>query len=49
LARQLWKGGPPPDFTWTSYLHPAHVLAWVALLLLAADVAIELARRRRSP
>jgi hypothetical protein len=51
LVRQLRHGGPPADFTWVTYYTPAHVLAWIALVLLGADVVIELAMRRtvRSP
>ena len=46
LARQVWRGGPPPDFEWPTFFQPAHVLAWVAVSLLAADVVVEIARRR---
>ena len=48
-ARQAWKGGPPADFTWVTYFTVAHVLAWLALMLLAADVVVELTARRAPP
>ncbi|MDQ3147541.1 MAG: discoidin domain-containing protein, partial [Actinomycetota bacterium] len=46
LARQAWKGGLEPNFEWPSYFGVSHVLAWVAILLLSADVVVELARRQ---
>ena len=49
LARQVFHGGPPADFTWVTYFEPAHVLAWIALVFLAADVVIELVLRRSPP
>jgi hypothetical protein len=48
VARQLHHG-PPADFTWVTYFTPAHVLAWIALVLLGVDVVIELALRRSPP
>jgi hypothetical protein len=49
VLRQLWGGGVRADFTWPTAFDLAHYLAWVALLLLAADVVIELVNRRRPP
>ncbi len=49
VLRQGWKGGFRPDFTWPSAFDAAHVLAWVAVLLLATDVVVELIQRRRPP
>ena len=48
VARQAWKGGIRSDFTWPSAFDLSHVLAWVAVLLLATDVVLELLLRRRS-
>jgi arabinofuranan 3-O-arabinosyltransferase len=47
IARQSWKGGIRSDFTWPSAFDVSHVLAWVAVLLLATDVVLELLLRRR--
>jgi len=49
VLRQLWRGGLRADFTWPTAFDLAHYLAWVALLLLAADVVIEVVNRRRAP
>ena len=48
VVRQGWKGGLRPDFTWPTAFDAAHYLAWVAILLLAADVVLELVQRRRA-
>jgi arabinofuranan 3-O-arabinosyltransferase len=48
LARQAWRGGVRADFTWPTAFDLAHYLAWVAVLLLAADVVLELVLRRRT-
>jgi arabinofuranan 3-O-arabinosyltransferase len=45
LAKQAWKGGVGSDFTWPSAFHASHNLAWVAILLLATDVVVELVLR----
>ncbi|HUF32487.1 MAG TPA: alpha-(1-_3)-arabinofuranosyltransferase family protein [Acidimicrobiales bacterium] len=37
----------PPDFGWPSFFETAHILAWLALLLLLTDVLVAWARRRR--
>ena len=49
IARVLWRGGPPPNFTWPSYFGHAHRLAWFAVLLLAADVFVGWFSRRYAP
>jgi hypothetical protein len=46
VARQAWHGGVRADFTWPTAFDLSHFLAWVALLLLATDVAAELVLRR---
>ena len=48
VVRQLW-GGLRADFTWPTAFDLAHYLAWVAILLLAVDVVIEVVNRRRPP
>jgi arabinofuranan 3-O-arabinosyltransferase len=35
-----------PDFGWTDYLQPAHVLAWCGLVLLALMLVVDWRRRR---
>jgi hypothetical protein len=49
LARQAWRGGLPPDFEWPAYFSRSHVLAWIAVLLVTADVVIGLVLARRRP
>ncbi len=46
VARQEWKS-VAAGFTWPSAFDPAHFLAWVAVILLATDVVVELVLRRR--
>ena len=48
VARQAWHGGVRADFTWPTAFDLAHFLAWVALLLLAVDVVVEVVLRRRT-
>jgi hypothetical protein len=36
------------QFEWPTRFHTAHVLAWLAVSLLAADALVELVRRRRA-
>lgn len=45
VARQFFAGHPP-DFGWPSNFEPAHTLAAVAVVLLAADVVVSWLRRR---
>ena len=45
LAKQ-WRNHYPPDFGWPGFFAPAHHLAWIGLLLIAASVAAGAARRR---
>jgi len=40
------RNGYRPEFGWPTYFELAHVLAWVAILLLATDVVVELVRAR---
>ena len=47
VAREAWHGGVRHDFTWPTAFDAAHFLAWVAVLLLATDVVVELVLRRR--
>ena len=42
------SGGLRSDFTWPSAFDVSHVLAWVAVVLLATDVVLELLLRRRT-
>jgi hypothetical protein len=35
-----------PQFEWPTRFHRAHVIAWAAVCLLAADALVELVRRR---
>ena len=46
VGRQWWGEGPSADFTWPARFHSSHLLAWLALLLLSADVVIGRAVRR---
>ena len=49
-AVQQYRYRYPPEFEWPTFFHRAHVLGWVAVTLLAADVLVELAGpRRREP
>jgi arabinofuranan 3-O-arabinosyltransferase len=35
-----------PDFGWPEHFYPSHVMAWIAILFLLADVVVGWARRR---
>jgi len=48
IAKQL-RNHYPPDFGWPGFFRPAHVLAWIGLLLIVASVAAGAARRRAAP
>ena len=48
LAEQVVGDAPPPDFTWPTNFHTSHLLAWLALLLLATDLVVGRVARRRS-
>jgi hypothetical protein len=48
IAKQV-RNDYPPDFGWPDFFRPAHHLAWLALLLVAASVVSGAVRRRASP
>ncbi|MEA3018865.1 MAG: arabinofuranan 3-O-arabinosyltransferase, partial [Actinomycetota bacterium] len=49
IAKQ-YRNHFPPDFGWPGFFHPAHVLAWLGLLLLSSSLAAAAVRRRaRAP
>ena len=45
IAKQ-WRNHYPADFGWPGFFAPAHVLAWIGLLLIAASAVAAEARRR---
>lgn len=49
VAKVWYRGGPPPDFTWPSYFETPHLLALVAVLLLASDALAGWISRARRP
>jgi hypothetical protein len=36
------------QFEWPTRFHPAHTLAWLAVLLMAGDALVDVVRRRRA-
>ena len=49
LGRELWRGSLGADFSWPTFFPTSHLLALVAVSLLAADVLISLVVARRRP
>jgi hypothetical protein len=45
---QQTRVGYPPVFEWPKFFDDVHVLGWLAVALLAADVVVELVRWRRA-